>query len=597
MTARPALLLTTLALLAAAPDAQRTGGDPTRPAPMPSKPDLTVVTPRHQARVVDLKLAHGSDARARDGVLVGAAEELAAVNSLLVTAGAVARPRFAQSEAWLAAFRASGEARGGIALHDLNLFFRLELDEDGVAGPLCDALNRLGIVALAWPAQTGGDPSVAPSPVFGPPALGTPSFENQQDYKGPAPDGIEAFFANTFSGGRGVGTTIIDVETGWTDDHEDLIGKIQGQFVGAIPASNPWDHGTAVLGELIGEDNGFGVRGIVWEADAKMATHSPIGGGFDVAAAAGNAAAAAGPGDVVVLEVQCYGTPPGPFPCEHDPAVFAIVQAATANGVHVFAAAGNGSHDLDSPSYGGAFDLALKDSGAVLVGATDGVSLATAGFSNYGSRITSNGWGDDVVTTGYGDLYDGGPVQAEYTDTFSGTSSATPIVTGAGIALNAIHREAFGAGLSPIELRDVLASTGTPQVGGGAIGTRPNLRAAIRSLAVPEIEVAGTALEGGPVEIKSYGTPGDSTALLWSPGLTSAPLHLAPFGYLYLDPAQVFGLSTGGPIGADGTRVDTYTIPSGLGLSGKTIVLQGVQVFLSGPGGGSLSNYDSFRIL
>ena len=50
---------------------------------------------------------------------------------------------------------------------------------------------------------------------------------------------------------------------------------------------------------------------------------------------------------------------PAPHPCEYDPAIFATVEAATANGVHVYAAAGNGGQNLDSAAYGGALALSV----------------------------------------------------------------------------------------------------------------------------------------------------------------------------------------------------------------------------------------------
>ena len=444
MLSNPLRSLAVLLVLAAPTLGQeflRYGGDTSLPAPFPKKPTSTAVEHDHQQHLVELKFAHGSDVRLRGGWFVGSSTELEAINGVLAATGATPRRMFIQSESWLEAYRVSGEARSGIVLHDLNLFFHVDVEEEHISGALCDALNAFGIVTLAWPAPTGSDPTAPPfvGPVLG----GTPDLEDQQGYKGAAPNGIDSIYGNSFSGGRGIGTTIVDVETGWTDDHEDLINKALDEFVGWLPSSYPWDHGTAVLGELVGEDNGFGVRGIVWEADVKMSTHTPVGGSFDVAGAVANAAAATSPGDAMVIEVQCFGTPPDPFPCEYDPAIFATVQSVTANGVHVFAAAGNGSHNLDLASYGGAFDLSVKDSGAILVGATNGVSLVTAGFSNYGSRVSSNGWGEDVATSGYGDLYDGGPETKEYTGFFSGTSSATPIVTGAGVALNAIHREAL----------------------------------------------------------------------------------------------------------------------------------------------------------
>ena len=54
--------------------------------------------------------------------------------------------------------------------------------------------------------------------------------------------------------------TIIDIESGWNFDHEDLITQQIGVISGINQNS---DHGTAVLGIYSGDDNNTGVKGIV----------------------------------------------------------------------------------------------------------------------------------------------------------------------------------------------------------------------------------------------------------------------------------------------------------------------------------------------
>jgi hypothetical protein len=51
-------------------------------------------------------------------------------------------------------------------------------------------------------------------------------------------------------------------------------------------------------------------------------------------------------------------------------------------------------------------------------------------FSNHGSAVDAQGWGREVTTCGYGDLQGGGDEDRWYSDTFSGTSSASPVVVG-----------------------------------------------------------------------------------------------------------------------------------------------------------------------
>lgn len=105
--------------------------------------------------------------------------------------------------------------------------------------------------------------------------------------------------------------------------------------------------------------------------------------------------------------------------------------------MHVVAAAGNGNINLDHSYFNGRFDPAQRDSGSFLVVAADPATGLRASFSNYGSRVNVFPWGWNVTTTGYGGLYN--EPNAEYTATFSGISSANPIVAGAVASLQGIR--------------------------------------------------------------------------------------------------------------------------------------------------------------
>jgi hypothetical protein len=96
-----------------------------------------------------------------------------------------------------------------------------------------------------------------------------------------------------------------------------------------------------------------------------------------------------------------------------------------------------------------------------------------------------------VVSTGYGDLY-GGADDAyrtvAYTAEFSGTSSASPIVTGVVACLQGVAR-AQGGSLDPTTVRSLLRETGSPQMAGSAgaaaqrIGNRPDLAQLVARIA------------------------------------------------------------------------------------------------------------------
>jgi subtilisin family serine protease len=422
----------------------------------------------------------------------------------------------------------------------------------------------------------------------------TGDYSAQQGYRGPAPLGIDADFGNTYSGGLGTGITIADVETGWTDDHEDIAHKAQGNYIGLCCAPYPWDHGTAVVGVLAGEHQELGVRGLVYDANILLSTHQ--GFAINVPAAITNAIAALTAGDFLVLEVQCQDAPLGPHPCEWDDAIFASVRLATASGIHVYAAGGNGGHDLDDPSYGGKFDRTVRDSGAVIVGASRGPALTAAIFSNYGSRVDLHGWGASVTTAGYGDLFNGG-LQSTYTAQFSGTSSATPIVAGAAAQLAGIHVQVTGLTIPPKQLRQLMASTGTPTSSGPAIGPRPDVRSAVEALGFPVVNISGNLVPGGTYTATSNGVPGDGCVMVFGTAIRDVnPVAAPPYGYFML--AGNLTRKQAGALDATGKLSYSETIPADPNLSGTTLGYYLTwQRFLSGqPGIGAFGNVAAIEI-
>jgi len=560
------------------------------------KPEKTVVHPTNHDTFLIVKFQHDSGVHLEDGQFAHVNQT---INAILDDV-AINRARHIQLPAQqLDAWRRSGEARSGIRLHDLNLFFRIELKDRALMGETCDRLNAFDVVEIAYPLPSGGDPEMPARPPFLHPSFAPENslasgfnFVDQQDYREAAPVGVDADYGEKFSGSRGEGHLIADVETGWTDDHLDIKHKALGAFTGLTPAPYPWDHGTAVLGELVGENNRAGVLGIVHQADVILSSH--LGSSANISTAIAFGATAVGIGDVLVLEVQCFGAVPGPFPCEYDPATFATIQTATANGTHVFAAAGNGGHDLDDPAYGGLFDRNIRDSGAVMCGQSTGAPLDANAFSNYGSRLDAHGWGANVVSAGYGDLFGSGTPTEEFTAFFSGTSSATPIVTGAGVMLNGIHREAFGVPMDPLDLRRLLALTGTPQNPGHKIGPRPNVRAGIQALDIPILSVGGNLIPGGQVDFDLEASAGDTYRLMFSRSLATTPAHITPFGYLFLGPITN---TIPGTVPGSGVDSLSFQIPNNPAFSGSILGYVQIEVtFANGVGTGAYSNYTPIPI-
>lgn len=344
-----------------------------------------------------------------------------------------------------------------------------------------------------------------PSAADAPPV--TPDFTGRQLYLGPAPAGIDAQFAWTLAGGSGAGVNIIDVEGEWRFAHEDLL-LLQGGVVGGTPPGDiGWrNHGTAVMGEFSGDPNNLGITGICPDANVRGVS---IFGGPGSAGAIRRAADLLNAGDIILIELHR----PGPratgvgqvgfIAIEWWPDDFDAIKYATAKGIVVVEAAGNGAEDLDAAAYdtpaagfpaswSNPFRRGTRDSGAILVGAGApppgthgrdwGPDRSRLDFSNFGSAVDAQGWGREVTTTGYGDLQGGVTEDTWYTDQFSGTSSASPIVVGALGCVQGNLRSSGGTPLTPAAARSLLRTTGSVQQDAPGrpiaqrIGARPDLR-------------------------------------------------------------------------------------------------------------------------
>ena len=76
-----------------------------------------------------------------------------------------------------------------------------------------------------------------------------------------SPNGVDAFYAWNVAGGSGRGIRFVDIEHGWSLTHEDLVDAHVVRASTFAPDEFV-DHGTAVLGIVLGSDNGVGSVGI-----------------------------------------------------------------------------------------------------------------------------------------------------------------------------------------------------------------------------------------------------------------------------------------------------------------------------------------------
>ncbi len=443
-------------------------------------------------------------------------------------------PLFGMEER-ISASLASVRRASDIDVPDLSCFYRVEAPAAALE-ETAKELNELSIVEAAYVKP----PTVPPLYKIKLEYLdldrlifewlrGTDDFSGRQGYLDPAPGGIDARWAWTQPGGLGNGVRVIDIEGNWRFTHEDLTQN-QGGVVGSGTVHNgvDWrDHGTAVLGEISGDSNLIGIVGIAPNTNIRAISHGTIGS----AAAIRQAADLLSPGDIVLLEMHR----PGPlhnFAERNDQegyiAVewweddFAAIRYAVARGVVVVEAAGNGAQNLDANLYQtrpsgfpsgwtNPFRRSNRDSGAVVVGAgapppgthglTWGADRSRLGFSNWGALIDAQGWGSGVTTTGYGDLQGGNDEDLWYTDFFGGTSSASPIVTGAIACVQGALKARGRIPLSPARARELLRASGSAQQAETdrpvtqRIGTRPNLRQLIPQ-ALQDISYTGVQFTG-----------------------------------------------------------------------------------------------------
>jgi subtilisin family serine protease len=457
------------------------------PALLPAR----VIPPGYSSEIIDVKFREGIKVSLRGEPLPqDLRNSMTSINRL-----------FSAPEEQLDKIRETGVSRSAKQLPDLNQWFRITLKPGTDADKFIEALRQLKSVEIAEPAPL-------PAP---PPAI-TPNFSGDQGYLNAAPEGIDARYAWTFPGGNGKGVKIYDIEYNWLQTHEDLSKANGVSLLLPLGASNDppgyggcpapchalnREHGTAVLGELIADRDAIGVTGISWGADIGLApartTFSPL---VNVANAIILAVIDGSAGDVILIEQQTYvcNLPfdSGLGPVEWSDSVFDAIKMAVANGFVVVEAAGNGGVDLDQPACQGKFNRSVRNSGAIIVGAggspLSGQTRQRLSFSSYGSRLDLQGWGNNVMTAGYGFFYanQDNPNNPNfwYISTFGGTSSASPIVAGAVANLQGIALKQLGQPFTPAEIRKVLVQTGTPQLGNTAehIGPLPNLRKAINQI-------------------------------------------------------------------------------------------------------------------
>jgi len=309
----------------------------------------------------------------------------------------------------------------------------------------------------------------------------TPDYEFRQTWRDPDP-GLDVNFMVGL-GATGQGIRYSDCEHGWVPSHEDQVDKDihlePGQTITQETIDNGWDeHGAAAVGVCASVENAYGCLGMAPDCDVYTYPEVSVEEGYRRETCISNAISNSSPGDIVLLEMQAWGAGGDYAPAEVDPGVWTVVKTGTDAGVIVVSAAGNGNQNLDSAPY--ADYMSWGDSKAIMIGAcSSNTNHNKLSFSTYGSRVNVCAWGEDVFTLGYGSFTVlGGDKNQKYSDSFSGTSSASSLSAPACVVLQSYAVMLLGERLEPLEMRQLLMDTGTPQGSGGHIGPFINLKAA-----------------------------------------------------------------------------------------------------------------------
>lgn len=449
-------------------------------------------------------------------------DELHSINNILAEEDGIEfSSYFSRSGQALKNERLTVERLSKIEAADLNNYYNILVEDTSVADAILHSLNKFKIVEVAYfpPIPVGAD--IPPT---------TPDFSGNQEYLDPAPNGIDAQAAWSLPGGNGSNVNIIDIEGDWVLDHEDMVQPFfvdnRPLLISAANSIMPQEslrgrnHGTAVIGILRARDDGHGITGIANGSDYGVVSvireslpeidpslfYRMTADAVNVAAANLNA------GDVILIEQHAPFMPANTaFVCscncdqlgyvavENWQAEYDAIFSATARGIIVVEAAGNGGMDLDNSIYNGRFNPSTRDSGAIIVGAAEvNSSLITnhnaACFSNHGSRVDVHAWGENIWSLGYGDgaQNNGSDERQWYTNSFGGTSGASAIVAGAVAAIQGARIGSDNTPLGFIDMRQLLINTGTPQSGTNHIGPQPDLSSALNDLINHPIANYGT---------------------------------------------------------------------------------------------------------
>jgi hypothetical protein len=358
----------------------------------------------------------------------------------------------------------AGTPHRGSAPKSVNLanYFYVETADTDKLEELTKELRSWQQVQNAYIDRAGPDPVVNSS---------DNPRRSSQGYLDPQPNGIDAEYAWGFVGGDGKEQSLIDLERGWTLDHEDLAAHGAKLLHGSLLDSSR-RHGTSVLGELCAVDNTTGCIGIAPNVGTVNVVSFNDSSRADAMLSAIETLSW---GDILLIEAQVDVGNDMLGPIEVYDADFEVIQLATERGIIVVEAGGNGTNNgstpaMDMNTYVDPTGLQIlnrdpanpdfRDSGAIIVtAATSSAPHKRLPYAPYGNRIDCYAWGENIDTCSSDS---DGDTRLYRTD-FGGTSGASPIIAGAALLVQGIALASSGSKVGPRQMREILSNpiTGT----------------------------------------------------------------------------------------------------------------------------------------
>lgn len=415
------------------------------------------------------------------------------------------KKHFSSSNDVLFKLKQRGEKLSKQSLSDLRTYFEGDLNDESFKKLKKDKLIE---IIYKKPQITKLPFDIAPE---------TSDYTSNQGYlySNESYGGTNSTYAWDFEGGAGENVTVTDIEYDWILNHEDL------EFTDAIvydengknltgtplirqdyPEFNSENHGTSVLGEIAGKNNNYGVTGMAHKSSIKVVSSYTSEYGYSVGDAIIRAVSGLDEGSVILLEAQTVrtGGASGEFiPVEYFQAEFDAIKTATSNNIIVVEAGGNGNQNMDDTNkFGNLFNITVRDSGAIIVGAANppsgnyGEARGRMYYSSYGLRFDVQAWGAEIYSTGYGDVFNPNDEKQTYTAEFGGTSGASPIITATVAQIQGRYKaKNNGNILTPLQMREILKNPlySYPQTGNTSehIGPFPNIELIFKKYFCEEI--------------------------------------------------------------------------------------------------------------